>query len=138
MSVQEIRSLLTQKGLRPTQQRIAVYDFLLRHPIHPTAETIYRELGSQYPSFSRATVYNSLNRLADVGLVKVLTIDAEEQRFDATVADHGHFQCSACGRVYDFPVDYAAALAEFPQELQLGSRELFCTGLCPDCRAAEK
>ena len=134
MTEQEIQSLLRANGVRPTQQRVAVYQYLAAHPIHPTAETIYRELIAQYPSFSRATVYNSLHKLAEAGLIKVLTIDPDEQRFDGTVRDHGHFRCVRCGAVTDFPVDYAAALAEFPPQAMLMTRELFCTGVCAGCR----
>lgn len=60
----------------------------------------------------------------------MLTIDPDEQRFDGTVRDHGHFRCVRCGAVTDFPVDYAAALAEFPPQAMLMTRELFCTGVC--------
>lgn len=67
MTEQEIQSLLRANGVRPTQQRVAVYQYLAAHPIHPTAETIYRELIAQYPGFSRATVYNSLHKLAEAG-----------------------------------------------------------------------
>ena len=47
MTEQEIQSLLRANGVRPTQQRVAVYQYLAAHPIHPTAETIYRELIAQ-------------------------------------------------------------------------------------------
>lgn len=134
MNTQEIRDLLIGKGVRPTQQRMAVYEYLVGHPIHPTAETIYRELTGMHPGFSRATVYNSLNKLAEAGLIKVLTIDPEEQRFDGTTDDHGHFRCLMCGQVFDFDVDFDAALRYFPGDTTLQTRELFCTGLCPACR----
>ena len=54
-SVQEIAAALTEKGLRPTQQRIAIYDYLLRHPTHPTVDTIYRAVLERFPTFSRTT-----------------------------------------------------------------------------------
>lgn len=134
MGTPEIRTLLMEKGVRPTQQRMAVYEYLAGHPIHPTAETIYRELAGLYPGFSRATVYNSLNKLAEAGLIKVLTIDPEEQRFDGTTADHGHFRCLKCGQVFDFDVDFDTALQYFPKDACVQTRELFCTGMCPACR----
>ena len=135
MNAQEIITLLERHGVRPTQQRVAVYAFLASHPIHPTAETIYGELCKTHPRFSRATVYNSLNKLAQAGLIKVLTITPDEQRFDGTVDDHGHFRCTQCGRVFDFPVDFSGAFTHFPPHAQWHSRELFCTGLCADCCA---
>lgn len=135
MNTQDIRFLLDENGVRPTRQRIAVYKFLACHPIHPTAETIYHELQKTHSNFSRATVYNSLNKLAEVGLIKVLTIDPDEQRFDGTIRDHGHFRCTRCGQVFDFPVDFEAALSALPNDAQLYSRELFCTGVCANCCA---
>lgn len=135
MDEDTIRRLMEEKGLRPTKQRIAVYDFLLHHPIHPTAEIICRELQKAGMDFSRATVYNSLNKLAEVGLIKVLTIDAEEQRFDGTVADHGHFRCVQCGCVQDFPLDFDVVAIPYPADCEIRTRELFCSGFCGACRA---
>ena len=130
----DIRALLKANNVRPTAQRIVIYDFLATHPIHPTVETIYQQLKQNHVDFSRATVYNSVNKLAEAGLIKVLTIDADEQRFDGDIKDHGHFQCTRCGQVEDFPVDFDAALKQAPLHVKKGSHELFCTGLCAQCR----
>ena len=104
-SVQEIAAALTEKGLRPTQQRIAIYDYLLRHPTHPTVDTIYRAVLERFPTFSRTTIYNSLHALVDAGLIRTVTIEPEEQRFDGNAADHAHFKCCGCGSIYDFDLD---------------------------------
>lgn len=135
MKDDSIRDLMEAGGVRPTKQRLAVYDYLLHHPIHPTAETIFRDMADAGTGFSRATVYNTLNRLADAGLIKVLTIEADELRFDATVADHGHFRCVRCGCVTDFPLDFDASRISFPADCEIHSRELFCSGICGACRA---
>ena len=81
MSSQEIAALLSQRGVRPTQQRIEVYRYLMDHPIHPSADTIYQALSAEYPSFSRTTIYNSLRSLTKAGLVRPVLIEPEEQRF---------------------------------------------------------
>ena len=75
---QETAALLSSRGLRPTQQRIAVYEYLIEHPEHPSAETVYAALSRLYPAFSKTTVYNSLYALAEAGLVRTLTIQADE------------------------------------------------------------
>ncbi len=121
-------------GLRPTKQRLAVYAYLLSHPVHPTAETIYRELTMTGQDFSRATVYNSLNKLVDAGLIKALSIEAEEQRFDADMAEHGHFRCTTCGNVMDFPLDLTETEIPYPAGCAIRWRELFCYGLCGECQ----
>ena len=63
MNDSELISVLSRRGIRPTQQRIAVYKYLLTHPEHPSADTIYRALVEEYPVFSRTTIYNSLGAL---------------------------------------------------------------------------
>ena len=104
MDHNKISAELRQNGICPTQQRIAVYEYLIQHRTHPTADTVYQALVKEQPSLSRTTVYNTVNALAKAGLIRVVTIDADEQHFDAGVEDHGHFRCSHCGTLYDFPL----------------------------------
>ena len=53
MTQKQIAQLMGDRGLRPTTQRLAVYDYLYRHRIHPSAEMVYDALVAQYPTFSR-------------------------------------------------------------------------------------
>lgn len=88
-------------GLRVTEQRLAIYRYLLEDPGHPSAEAIYRALARRYRSLSLATVYNTLEALEDVGLVGQLGIGADRRRFDAVTDRHHHLVCEVCGRVED-------------------------------------
>ena len=54
---------LSETGLRPTPQRVLVYEYLLTHPTHPTADVIYRDVSEKLSTFSRTTVYNTLSAL---------------------------------------------------------------------------
>ncbi len=135
-SVQEIAAALTEKGLRPTQQRIAIYDYLLRHPTHPTVDTIYRAVLERFPTFSRTTIYNSLHALVDAGLIRTVTIDPEEQRFDGNAADHAHFKCCGCGSIYDFDLDDQAVQSICPPGFQVQVQDVYFSGLCPACQPA--
>ena len=134
MTQEYAKQRLEQHGVRPTKQRLAVYEFLIRNPIHPTADTVFKELNAAGNEFSLATIYNSLNRLAEAGLVRVLTINTDEQRFDATTNEHGHFRCTSCGHVEDFVVNFNDANIHFPTDADIVKRELFCSGLCNACR----
>lgn len=137
MSSQEIAAVLTAKGVRPTQQRIAVYRYLIDHPIHPSADTIYRALSEVYPTFSRTTIYNSLRTLIEAGLVRSVLIEAEEQRFDGDPADHGHFKCTQCGRIYDFPLDTMLLHALCPKGYKAQRQDVYCIGICASCAGNE-
>ena len=133
MTSQEIAATLSAKGLRPTQQRIAVYQYLLDHPVHPTADTIYRALLPVYPSFSRTTIYNSLHTLLKARLIRSVNIEAEEQRFDGNAEDHGHFKCSRCGNLYDFSICADALKKMCPPGFQAEVQDVFLNGMCAQC-----
>ena len=55
MERQNLAATLSAHGVRPTQQRIAVFDYLLTHHTHPSADTIYNALSREYPVFSRTS-----------------------------------------------------------------------------------
>ena len=131
----EIAALLTAHHLRPTQQRIAVYQYLRSHPTHPTADTIYQALLAQFPTFSRTTIYNSLHSLADAGLIRTVNIEAEEQRFDGNAADHGHFRCRCCGRLFDFDIHPDALRQMCPTGFRAEIQDVFLNGVCASCEA---
>lgn len=138
MNRNQLAQLISERGLRPTQQRIEVYLYLQQHPVHPTAETIFQSMRTRFPTFSRTTIYNSLHALADAGLIRTVTIDAQEQRFDANAQDHAHFKCMVCGRIYDFSLDKQAIRSICPSDFTVAGSDVYFTGRCPDCVEEEK
>lgn len=138
MNNKEIAETLILNNVRPTQQRIAVYRFLKMNPIHPSADTIYNALSQQYPALSKTTIYNSLKSLLEAGLIRCVTIRSDEQRFDANVADHGHFYCKHCDRVYDFDVEQEQVRALSPEGYQCMQGDVYFIGFCPECLRKRK
>ena len=138
MSGANIAEILKARGLRPTQQRIAIYRYLRDHPSHPTVESIYEALHPSLPSCSLMTVYNCLDALTRAGLIRVVTIEAGIQHFDADVAPHGHFRCSACGTIYDFPLLPESMSAHSLVGFQITEQNLYCSGICPNCLSENK
>ena len=128
---------LRERGISPTQQRLAVYKYLLEHRTHPTADTVYTALAAEYPTMSRTTVYNTMRALFRAGLLRIVTIDAEEQHFDADTADHGHFRCTNCGELFDFtlPTDVAKRLS--PNGYHTDIFDVYATGVCPHCQSKQ-
>lgn len=86
MELRRVADILQERGIRATQQRLAVYEYLLLHPVHPTADMIFTALTPRYPSFSRTTIYNTLHTLVEAGLIREVNIDPQEQRFDGNQA----------------------------------------------------
>ena len=96
-----ITNKFSSSGLRQTFQRFKILEFLMNTNSHPTADTIYKEIVKDIPNVSRTTVYNTVNKLAEEGIIKCIKIKDLEMRFDAQTEPHYHFVCTKCGRVYD-------------------------------------
>lgn len=134
MNKQQLAQMLREHDICPTGQRLAVYEYLLTHRIHPTADTVYRALAKQNPSFSRTTVYNTAKALAQAGLLRIISIENEEQRFDITLTPHGHFRCTVCGGVEDVPLDESLCAVLCPMGCDVATLEVNTTGVCRSCK----
>lgn len=99
----EVRRCLKAHGLRVTGPRQVVLEYLSGVTSHPTAEEIGLALQERRLKISRASIYNVLNSLREMGLVRELTVDGLVTRFDANTRRHHHFVCRICGAVSDIP-----------------------------------
>jgi Fur family peroxide stress response transcriptional regulator len=126
---------LREKGLRVTQQRVAVLAYLgsVRH--HPTAEEVGVAVNRLVPT-ARASVYNVLRSLRETGLIDELVFDDAVVRYDANLEKHHHFVCAACGGVADVPWD---SLPQAPRKKLADGRtvddwSVTLHGRCPGCQ----
>jgi Fe2+ or Zn2+ uptake regulation protein len=99
----QIASILRNGGVRPTLQRIAVAKFVLNIKSHLSADEVLEQVRRQHPTISRATVYNTLNLLADRGLVKAQILKEGIVVFDSNIERHHHFIDDDTGNIYDLP-----------------------------------
>ncbi|MDR2771373.1 MAG: transcriptional repressor [Clostridiales Family XIII bacterium] len=131
-SNEQLERRIRDAGLRPSSARIHVLRYLEKHRNHPTADLIYKALRPDLPSLSRASVYNSLSALARSGLVRPLTMDGDELRYDAFVEDHGHFCCERCGAICDFELPPSEAALKL-DGFVVNRKDLLVFGFCPSC-----
>ena len=83
---------LTEAGLRPTRQRLALAKLLLeKGPRHLTAEELYHEAHDAGIAVSLATVYNTLHQFTSVGLLREVVVDMGQSYFDTNTSHHHHF-----------------------------------------------
>jgi Fur family transcriptional regulator, peroxide stress response regulator len=101
----DIKNRLEQAGLRVTQQRIAVYKYLMDTCEHPTAEIIYHNLQPDYPSLSLATIYKTVETLNVCGLVKKIKGTDESVHYDADTSHHNHLISTNTKKIMDFNDD---------------------------------
>ena len=124
---------LSGRGIRPSYQRIKVLEYLYQKGGHPTVDEIYRALSPEIPPLSKVTIYNTLHIFAEAGLVRIVDIDDAEMRYDITLSDHGHFQCEACGTIFNFDVDIDQIPIEGLNQFDITKKDIYFRGLCPNC-----
>lgn len=106
--VQHCLRLLSDAGLRPTRQRLALGELLfLRGHRHITAEGLYEEAMAANMYLSLATVYNTLNQFTEAGLLRRIAADGIKSFFDTDTSVHPHFYLEG----EDLLVDVAGGLA---------------------------
>ena len=123
--------ILQNYGIRPSLTRVMIYDYLREHRTHPTADEIYTALSPKAPTLSKTTVYNTMKLLSAEGIIKTITIEEQQARFDACTDTHGHFLCKDCGKVYDF--DTSLPSMNIPSGFEASVTEIYCIGKCKDC-----
>lgn len=116
-----------------TKYEKKIYEIVNKSREHMTAEGVWEELKKTYPAVSRATVYNNLNKLCDVNLIRRISLEGQPDRFDR-ILRHDHLVCQRCGRLSDITLeDLTASLAG-----QLGDDFLYYDlkvfYVCPQCR----
>jgi Fur family ferric uptake transcriptional regulator/Fur family peroxide stress response transcriptional regulator len=122
-------------GVKPSLQRLAVMTYLLENCTHPTVETMYLDLCPQIPTLSKTTVYNTVKLLVKHGAAAEITIDDKNVRYDAEIVLHAHFQCYACGCLYDIPVEKSKLLTvKKIGSLTVSETRLYYKGYCENCR----
>jgi Fur family iron response transcriptional regulator len=110
--VTNLIALLRSVGLQPTPQRLAVARYVLGTTSHPTADQVLVKARKDCPTLSRATVYNTLSRLAERGLLRPQTIKEGVVVFDAHTEKHHHFIDDATGKIYDVPWEALSVTGE--------------------------
>jgi len=130
---------LTEKGFRRgfkrTPQRLAIMAYLDGNTSHPSAEEVYKAVTKKHRSMSFATVYNTLNTLAETGVIQGLTIDPDRRRYDPNIQPHHHLICLGCKSVVDvhepIAVEVPQALAA---EYSITGNHIEFYGHCSACR----
>ena len=136
MDEQSVTNLLREKGFKVTPQRLAIYEVLVNTKEHPSAEMIFNQLQTYYPTMSLATVYKTIEILKEIGLVQVLNVGEDSFRYDANVENHPHIRCMVCKRVVDIEeVDASEFIDKIKGKTayQITGQQFYFYGVCPNC-----
>jgi Fur family transcriptional regulator, stress-responsive regulator len=131
---------LRDHGLHVTAPRLAVLRAVAASP-HSTADKVVETVRAEIGTVSRQAVYDTLNVLADKGLLRRIQPMGSPARFECRVGDnHHHLICRQCGTVVD--VDCAVAYtpcltASQDHGFAIDEAEVLYWGRCPECLTRE-
>jgi Fur family transcriptional regulator, peroxide stress response regulator len=130
----KIISNLKNKGVKVTPQRIAIIDFLEKNKIHPTAEEIYENVSKAFPSISLATIYNTLEKLEEIGELKKIKISDENKvNYEAIMEPHHHFYCRSCKKIFDIDVKCSFSALKEVEGNKIEEIHGYFKGICKNC-----
>lgn len=135
MKKSEAYTRLMERGIRPSMQRLAIMDYLINHPIHPTIDDVYQALSNKVPTLSRTTVYNTLRMLSENQAAQMITIDEHRVCYDGNIESHVHFYCKKCGKIIDLFGEQAPKL-EGEKTVEgniIQEEQLYYKGICAKC-----
>lgn len=136
-SVDRSRRDLAATGLRITSQRAIILDIIKRSEPHLDADEIYRRARKKEPRISLSTVYRSLLRFKEMGLVEEYHFDESHHHYEVKpTSTHHHLVCLSCGRVIEFDYDLVRQIEENVPEtrgFEITETELRINGYCSGC-----
>ena len=119
-----------------TKQRELVLEVVRANKEHHTAAEIFAIAKMQMPTISRATVYNNLKTLENMGLIRRITGDDAFDRYDSAFVPHGHMVCTECGKMWDFNIANLDGMISDAVGRDFTSYELKVRILCKKCESA--
>ena len=134
----DLTVVLERASLRPTRQRTEVLTALAASGKPITAQSLHAKLARRSSAPGLATVYRTLQALADAGLVR--TFPAADGELSYKLCDpehHHHLICERCGRVEEIPsceMEGWATKVAAPRGFSVTTHQADIYGLCKRCR----
>lgn len=101
----DVVSLLRERDIQPSAQRVAIAEYVLETTSHPSADQVWERVKSRIPMVSRATVYNTLNLFVSHGLLRELVLAEGRTVFDPRIEPHHHMVDVETGEIHDIAWD---------------------------------
>ncbi len=129
---------LDESGLRVTSQRTLILEVIRQGEGHLDADEVHRRAREKQPRLSLSTVYRTLQKLKELGLVEELHFDETHHHYEIKPpTEHHHLVCLGCGRVIEFQYPLARLVKKNVTEakdFEITGSEVQMTGYCLTCR----
>lgn len=135
--VDEAIERLTRADYQITPQRRYILDLCDRAEGHFTAERLYELDREGQDDLSRATIYNTLHILVEVGYLRELPDVGSSRFYEIRKQPHPHARCRSCGKLTDIPVDLEEQVERWDTSFEIDTVRMTVDGLCPSCGPRE-
>lgn len=133
---------LRDHSYKLTPQRQTILKTFIEHADeHLSAEDVYMLVKNQYPDIGLATVYRTLDLLAELGVLQKNDFGDGRSRYEFSNKDehhHHHLICLNCGEVSEFDDDLLESLETIIQKrngFKVLDHDLKFLGYCHKCQS---
>lgn len=141
-----VKQQLQQSSYKLTPQREATVRVLIENEKHHlSAEDVYLKVKDKAPEIGLATVYRTLELLAELKVVDKINFGDGVARFDLRKEGakhfHHHLVCMECGRVDEIHEDLLPKVEERVEseyQFKILDKRLTFHGICSECQAKGK
>lgn len=135
MGNDDINSVLSEKGIKPTSNRILVMRELAKasHPVSLADLEISLEF-----SMDKASIFRVLELFSAKHIVRVIEDGSRSLKYELCVSgahyadQHVHFYCEQCKKTYCFE-DERVPVVNIPKGFSLHDINYMMKGTCPNC-----
>lgn len=141
-----VKQQLQQSSYKLTPQREATVRVLIENEKdHLSAEDVYLKVKDKAPEIGLATVYRTLELLAELKVVDKINFGDGVTRFDLRKEGakhfHHHLVCMECGKVDEIHEDLLPKVEERVEseyQFKILDHRLTFHGICAECQAKSK
>lgn len=144
-SFEDICLKLKNRDYKLTPQRqVILKAFLNNRGSHLSAEDIHSMVKKENPDLGLATVYRTLDLLAELGVLQKMDFNDGKARFelkDSGAHHHHHLICLDCGKVEEFDADLLDKLEDKINEktgFEIINHRVKFYGYCNKCKGLDQ
>ncbi len=137
-SLDNLKTILSSKGLKSTKQRDAIVQEFLKLEDHVDIDSLYQRVKTKNPQIGYATVYRTMKLLKECGIASERHFGTRQALYEPhhEESHHDHLICVSCNKIIEFENEKIEKLQEaiakkYGFRLENHKHELY--GTCSQC-----
>lgn len=141
------KNQVRETGCRITKARVAILDVLKQSSEHYSADEIFQMVAKSYPGIGLATVYRTLDKLCEIGLISSETFTEDCKRYEWIGSKNTNIQvhlvCKKCNRISHHNLKSDLEMTSYlllldkihtENDYQIDKVNILIDGVCKECK----